>query len=102
MSKKNKENLQKETWEKYQNSSEEEKEKRQKKAQDKYKNRSENEKEKKRQYHQEQNKNLPEEGKQKNVKCMSNYLTHKNNFYKVVWKLRIPTNFTKFRISKYI
>ena len=53
MIKKNKEKLQTEARERYQNLSEEEKEKRRKKAQDRYKNLSEKEKEKKRQYHRD-------------------------------------------------
>ena len=48
---KNKEKLQKEARERYQNLSEEEKEKRQKMARDRYQNLSEEEREKKHQYH---------------------------------------------------
>ena len=54
-------------------------------------------KKKKYQYHRDPNKNLSEEEKKKKVQYMRKYyLAHK--FYKVVWKLKIPT--TNFRISK--
>ena len=69
------EKLQKEACERYQNLSEEEKEKTQRKPWDRY-------------------KNLSEEEKQKKVEYMRTYhLAHKKQFlefYKVVWKLRIP------------
>ena len=72
---KNKEKLQKEARERYQNLSEEEKEKTQRKPWDRY-------------------KNLSEEEKQKKVEYMRTYhLAHKKQFlefYKVEWKLRIP------------
>ena len=73
--KQNKEKLQNEAREKYQNLSKEEKEKRQKKkkAQDKYKKLSGEEKGKKCQYHFDPNKNLFEDEKQKKVEYMRNY-----------------------------
>ena len=75
---KNKEKLQKEPWERYQNLSEEQKGKRRKKSKDRCKNLFEEEKEKKRQYHPDWNENLSEEEKQKKVEYMRNYyLAHK-------------------------
>ena len=70
--KNNKEKLQQEARERYQNCSEEEKGKRREKPETK-KNLSEEEKEEKRQYHQDRNKILFEEEKQKKVKSMRNY-----------------------------
>ena len=49
------------------------KEKLQKEARERYQNLSEEKKEKKFQYHHDQNKNLSEEGKQKKVEYMRNY-----------------------------
>ena len=64
--KKNKERLQKEVRERYQNLSEEEKEK-------------------KDQYHRDQTKNLSEKENQKKVEYMRNYyLTHKKYFFRVL------------------
>ena len=71
--KKNKENLQKEAQEKYQDLSEEDRVKRWKKAPERYKNLSEEEKEKKGQNHWDQNKSLSEEEGQKKVEYTKNY-----------------------------
>ena len=49
------------------------KEKLQKEARERYQNLSEEKKEKKCHYHHDQNKNLSEEGKQKKVEYMRNY-----------------------------